>query len=216
MLNISSSIVENTQRLVAAAIFLVVISISSFSCRTQINSRTIDSAQPEVGFTINPMSPNDTVQINQYVDDLKEGFWRKHYPNGQVKSEGHYVLGEKEGKHIEWESDGVLSLIGIYRNGKGNGHMQWYHGLGHLAAEGNMIDDQRDGDWIICDIEDNGFCIDAYFLDGQRSGVWKIKHDMESAKIWKEQTYREDRLVSERCWDKDGNTIPCTILIHGN
>ncbi len=138
-----------------------------------------------------------------------DGLKRTHYQNGQLKSEGNYVDGLKEGLHKEWQENGVLELEGFYVKGKANGLMKWYHEQGHLAAKGNMIKDIRNGPWIICDVEENGFCIEAYFKDGRREGVWKINHENARDKLWKEQTWVDDKIVSEKCWDETGKEIDC-------
>jgi antitoxin component YwqK of YwqJK toxin-antitoxin module len=147
------------------------------------------------------------VTTNLYVNDKKDGMWRTYYENGQIKSEGHYIAGLKEGLHKEWKEDGILSLEGNYINDKANGLMTWYHDKGHLAGRGQMVDDKRIGNWKICDIEENGYCVDAYFEDGLREGIWKIYHDNEA--LWKEQTFKNDRIISEKCWNKNGKEIEC-------
>ncbi|MFK7770704.1 MAG: toxin-antitoxin system YwqK family antitoxin [Saprospiraceae bacterium] len=111
--------------------------------------------------------------------------------------------------HREWEDNGILFLEGFYSKGKAKGLMKWFHEKGHLAGEGNMKDDVRFGPWKICDIQENGFCIDANFKDGKRDGIWKIYHENAQDKLWKEQTFKEDKMVSEKCWDKEGKQMEC-------
>ncbi len=151
----------------------------------------------------------DSIIFNQYKSGGKEGLWRVFYDNGQMKSEGNYRASLKEGLHKEWSENGILLLSGFYEKGKANGLMQWFHERGHLAGEGNMIDDVRVGPWKICDIQENGFCIEAYFNNDKREGVWRIYHDNANSKLWKEQTFKNDRMVSEKCWDKNNNLIQC-------
>lgn len=151
----------------------------------------------------------DTVKLNQYKNGKKDGFWRTFHENGQLKEEGSYKVGLKEGLHKQWEDNGIILLEGIYSKGKANGLMKWYHEKGHLAGEGNMEDDIRVGKWKICDVEENGFCIEAYFKNGKRDGIWKINHENASDKLWKEQTWKDDKIVSEKCWDENGIEIEC-------
>ena len=144
---------------------------------------------------------------NKYKDGKKDGLWKSFYNNGHIKQEGNFSEGKKEGLHKEWFESGVLSLEGFYKNGKANGLMKWYHEKGHLAAQGNMIDDKRNGAWKICDIENASLCIDANFVNESREGLWKIYH--ENGKLYKEQTWKDDEPISEKCWDKNGNKIIC-------
>lgn len=167
------------------------------------NTQTKPTAQTE------STEQGDSTILNQYKDSKKDGLWREHYQNGQLKSEGSYTADLKEGLHREWGDNGVLLLEGFYAKGKANGLMKWFHERGHLAGEGNMIDDIRVGPWKICDIQENGFCIEAYFKNGKRDGIWKIPHENARDKLWKEQTFKEDKMVSEKCWDENGKEIEC-------
>jgi len=151
----------------------------------------------------------DTIEINQYKNGKKEGLWRTYYEAGQLKTEGNYETGLKEGLHRTWEDNGILLLEGFYAKGKANGLMKWFHERGHLAGEGNMENGIRIGKWKICDVQENGFCIEANFKDGKRDGIWKIYHEDARDKLWKEQTWKDDKIVSEKCWDKDGLPIEC-------
>ncbi len=158
---------------------------------------------------VDPSSSLHTDDFNHTVEGLKVGLWRTYHPNGQLKREGAYVLGKKEGTHKEWSDTGILLVEEIYKNGKGNGLTQWFHEGGHLAGEGQMVDGVRQGPWKICDIEENGFCIDANFVDGKREGIWKIYHDNTNSSLWKEQTFRDDQMVAEKCFDLEGKVINC-------
>lgn len=179
------------------------------ACFSAKQSRT--SSSPSTADTI-ASEEEATVLPNHNNNGQKEGLWTDVYPNGQLKSEGNYKNGMKEGLHKEWSEDGTLTLEGFYQNGKANGLMKWYHEKGHLAGEGKMEDDKRIGPLKICDIQENGFCIDAHFKNGKRDGTWKIYHENERDKVWKEQEFKEDKMVSEKCWDENGNTINCTTF----
>ena len=171
---------------------------------TSCQFKTTKDEKIEIKNTHNKSSP-----INQYKNAKKEGFWKTYYPNGQLKTEGTYESDLKEGLHKKWEENGTLALEGFYTRGKANGLMKWFHEKGHLAGEGNMKDNVRVGRWKICDVEDNGFCIDAFFKEGKRDGIWKINHENARDKLWKEQIWEADKIVSEKCWDEKGKEIEC-------
>lgn len=192
---------KNTSSILTIFLFSLFISTA---CNKQISQDKLPASKLTTTSAI-----KDTLKINQYKAEKKEGLWRTYHVNGQLKAEGDYKEGLKEGLHKEWEADGVLTLEGFYVKGKANGLMKWYHGLNHLAGSGNMKDDIRVGPWTICDVSDNGFCIAAYFKDGKREGIWKINHEGARDKLWKEQTWQDDKLVGERCWDENGQAIDC-------
>jgi len=183
--------------------------------KTQPQSNVTSNARDTLKDTVKIAEPNlllnteNSANLNQYKAGKKEGKWKTSYPTGQLKTEGNYKNGLKEGLHKEWAADGILLLEGFYEKGKANGLMKWYHEKGHLAGEGKMKDGIRFGTWIICDVEENGFCIEAHFKAGKRDGIWKINHENARDKLWKEQTWKDDKVVSEKCWDEKGNVIEC-------
>jgi antitoxin component YwqK of YwqJK toxin-antitoxin module len=180
---------------------LLVILIACFFATTSCSSQSYPKKIQNVS--------SDSSEINQMRAGQKMGLWKTFYANGQPKNEGYYAAGLKEGVHKAWEQDGTFSEEAEFTAGKQTGETRWYHPQGHLAASGQMVDGVREGPWVICDIEENGFCIDAFFKNGKRSGVWKIYHDVDHKKLWKEQTFENDRVVSERCWDEYGILVTC-------
>lgn len=124
----------------------------------------------------------DTSIYNQYKDGKKEGLWK------------------------EIDKNGVLLSEGYYKNGRANGWMKWYY-KGALMAEGNMINDKRNGPWTICDVHDPSVCINAYFENERREGIWKTYH--ENGKLHREQIWKNDQPIAEKCWDENGNSINC-------
>ena len=184
--------------------------INCVGCSGQVNQKDTTQTKPTAQTEIKAIPQDDNnIILNQYEDREKDGLSREYYQNGQLKSEGIFTNGLKEGLHREWGDNGILLLEGLYVKGKANGLMKWFHERGHLAGEGDMINDLRVGPWKICDIEENGFCIEAFFKNGKRDGIWKIYHEDARDKIWKEQTFEEDKMLSEKCWDKIGKQIIC-------
>jgi len=186
--------------------------LSTLNCGRQVNQQEKKKTQ-EAEVTkqntekITNVIDSEVLNLNKESKEAK--LFKKYHQNGQLKSEGNYIGDLKEGLHKEWDEHGILSLEGFYANGKANGLMKWYHEKGHLAGAGNMINGIREGEWRICDVEENGSCIDAFFVNGSREGKWRIYYENASEKIWKEKTWKDDKLVSEKCWDKKGKEIDC-------
>jgi antitoxin component YwqK of YwqJK toxin-antitoxin module len=124
----------------------------------------------------------DTSIYNQYKDGKKDGLWK------------------------EVDKNGVLLSEGYYKNGRANGWMKWYY-RGVLTAEGKMINDKRNGPWMICDVDDPSACINAYFENESREGLWKTYH--KNGQLQKEQVWENDQPIAEKCWDEKGVSITC-------
>jgi len=178
------------------------------SIGTGCGSYESSTANPAAQNTKTDLSSESTnSDSNKLQNDKKEGLIKENFNNGQLKKEGEYKNGLKEGLHKEYWENGILSLEGFYVKGKANGLMKWFHEKGHIAATGNMVNGKRDGAWKICDIENASLCIDANFKNESREGFWKIYH--ENGKLWKEQMWKNDAPISEKCWDENGNKIAC-------
>jgi antitoxin component YwqK of YwqJK toxin-antitoxin module len=196
------------------SLFLMLALLSSTGCNGQVLQNKNEAPKSNSNIVVTSPSvlldsTTDSTKTNQYRNGKKDGLWKTFYSNGQLKAEGNYKIGLKEGLHKEWSKNGILLSEAFYANGKGNGLTKWFHEKGHLAGEGQMKDDVRFGKWIICDIQENGFCIEAYFKDGKRDGIWKINHENAPDKLWKEQTFKDDKLISEKCWNEYGLEIEC-------
>ena len=63
-----------------------------------------------------------------------------------------------------------------------------YHENGELSSEGNY----KEGKWI---------------AGGVKEGVWK--HYYENGQFRMEENYKEGELISNKCWDEEGNEIDC-------
>lgn len=131
------------------------------------------------------------------VDDrgLFQNSWREFYPNGNTKAEGRYRNGKRIGKWQfffiggELEQEGVFNNRGeydgdwiwyypsgakritqTYLNGKEDGEFKEYFEDGAIIAQGDYIEGERHGDWII----NTGFEImEGRYRNGERHGKWK-------------------------------------------
>lgn len=183
-------------KLLISAMVLV---LSSFGCGGQTNQNTKDNIEKNKNISIqensqnelkkikshsinNSSSQRDSLSYNQYKNGKKEGLWKEFDDNNQIVSEG------------------------FYKDGKANGLMKWYY-EGVLVASGNMKNDKRNGLWKICDVHNNSNCIEANFKDEKKIGIWKVLHD--NGELAKEQNWKEGKMISQKCWDENGNQIEC-------
>lgn len=129
------------------------------------------------------------------TDGFKEGFWEERYPDGSLKSKGHYKKGKRTGNWEFFYPDGKLEQKGNYneygqtvdqwvwyynsgellreenyRNGLRDGLMTEFDQSGKLIVQGDFIDDKEEGFWRIT----NGdFIEEGDFIEGKRQGLWK-------------------------------------------
>jgi len=121
----------------------------------------------------------------KYHPDTKELYSGKvfqNYMGGKTDFEGSYKDGKKDGKWTGW-----------YENGQKFSELNWKDGI----RNGKYTEWHENGQkkW------------EATFKDGEVDGLFTIWDENGQKK--KEVTYKDGELISEKCWDGDGNEIEC-------
>lgn len=113
---------------------------------------------------------NDVVSEGAYIDNRKEGLWKKYTVVGKLRSEIEYVHNRPEGKYVIYYANGQVEESGswvqskntgsfrrFYENGnpqqkfefsdsgKRNGVQQYFHENGQLELEVNIINGKEQG-----------------------------------------------------------------------
>jgi antitoxin component YwqK of YwqJK toxin-antitoxin module len=94
-------------------------------------------------------APSSIVEEGNYLNNEKEGLWKRFWPNGAVKSEVYYEAGKPEGPYKIYYANGKLEESGRYHDGKLADRFQRYHSNGILKedlnydAEGNRNGKQQ-------------------------------------------------------------------------
>ncbi len=82
--------------------------------------------------------PNSKIaEETNYINGIKNGFYKKYTVDGIILEESNYVKGQFDGKAIYREPNGNVVSQGIYVNGKKKGMWQFYEN-GKLVKEENM------------------------------------------------------------------------------
>ena len=137
--------------------------------------------------------------LNEYnvteliLDDITNTYSKKfsnETPNGivyQLIGGSKYILGEvKDGKvsglWTKWYENGQKESEETFKDGKRDGLGTWWYENGQKKSEGKFEDDKKDGLWK------------SYYDNGQLKYEWN---------------YKEGELISQKCWDEDGNEKEC-------
>jgi antitoxin component YwqK of YwqJK toxin-antitoxin module len=80
-------------------------------------------------------NPNNTVEEGNYKNNLKEGVWKRYYPNGKLRSEIMYEANRPNGKYSIYYENGVLEETGTWARNKNTGSFKRYHSNGNLQQE---------------------------------------------------------------------------------
>ncbi len=109
------------------------------------------------------------------------------------------------GKEVQYEEDGKLFKEITFKDGKKDGlYRRW---KGGSYYEGNYKDGEWDGllkGWRIK--------YDDGFQDGKQNrrkdGTWESYHK-ENGQLEFKANYKYGKLISSKCWDKEGEEIEC-------
>jgi antitoxin component YwqK of YwqJK toxin-antitoxin module len=158
-----------------------------------------------------------------YKDGKKDGLSRMWYKNGQLWYERNYKDGKEDGLRRGWYDSGKLRLKMNFKDGKGVGtYREWWESNGKLKIEykySESGDGTLDG-WYYEYYEDADVKIMGKYKGGhmphtsKKLGIWRYYYDTDFNKEQKskKEVYTETGdgvLISEQCWDEDGNKIEC-------
>ena len=117
-----------------------------------------------------------------YKDGKEEGVGKTYYESGALHYETPYTDGNAEGVAKSYYENGALEAEVLYKNGKEEGIEKWYYKSGALESE-------------------------TPNKDGKAEGVEKTYY--ESGALHYERIFKDDEMISRKCYDEESNEIPC-------
>ena len=130
----------------------------------------------------NKLVERDGIKYEVNTDKPFSGKTFITYENGQNKVEGSWKSGIKDGLWTYYSENGSKDSSGTYKDGKKDGNWtSWYENRLRMD-EGTYKDGVIDGLWT------------WWYGNGQKNS---------------EVTYKDGKLISEECWEEDGNGCEC-------
>ena len=81
----------------------------------------------------------------KYFKGLKNGVWKKYYPDGSLKEVRKYKMGKKEGSFIGYYPNGAHNFIFQFNDGEYNGTNKIWARNGILIEESNFKNGYEEG-----------------------------------------------------------------------
>lgn len=110
-----------------------------------------------------------------YVDDLLHGPFKDLDEKGRLRREGSYLMGKKEGKWLEYFTDGKRVSDVAYHNDKLDGAARYYYDNGTPKSESHYSGGKRNGRYITW-YESGKTKEEGWYAMGERDSTWK-KYD---------------------------------------
>lgn len=160
----------------ALAVLLACWTLQSFGSEGDVNQT--DSKGQRQGYWIikgdmvddHDYKPANKVEEGNYIDNRKDGLWKKYWPGGKLRSEVNYKSGKPLGEYKLYYANGKLEEHSTWsnnknsgdfkryyengnpqqsflfsENGKRNGVQRYYHENGKLSLEVNIVNGQESG-----------------------------------------------------------------------
>jgi len=147
----------------------------------------------------------------------RNGEFRRYYKNGALDTYCVYKNDSIEGLEVMYTANGCKSQETTYLHGKKNGPHKAYHLDGSVKIEGGFKNDMFDGDWNYYDergvpVGEGSFKngdgeLTFFDKNGHPERTTHYKNNLKdgaeiyytpSGEVWREITFKEDRIVSEK------------------
>ena len=132
-------------------------------------------------YNIEDLLEQDGVFIKKFSDKEVNGKVYLMYGDTKVYL-GKMKKGKQDGTWTEWYENGLKRSKTVYFEGLVNGKREWWSEYGKMDSSGT-------------------------YKDGKLNGKWTTWH--ENGQKEYEGTYKDGELISEECWDEDGNECEC-------
>lgn len=134
-------------------VFLFIASIFLMGNCSKKNIRVVDSTyedgQPKIVYFYKKLN-GDREKVKRV----------EYHQNGQVKMEGHYKNGERNGSWTSYYKNGNVWSKATYKNGKANGVKKVFYENGDIYYQGRLENGERTGKWTFYDKEGKTTVID--------------------------------------------------------
>ncbi len=183
------------------AFVAITVIASSLYVYSELSKNFIDEAGLRQGYWVitgamvnePAFDSTDIVEEGKYVDDLKNGVWKKYYPSGILRSEISFEQNKPIGSYTLYYENGIVEEQGNWQRNKNTGSFirNYVNGNPHQRFE--FVDSgKRDGQQLY--YHENGeLALDVTLSNGKEVGV--MKRYNESGDLSEEKIFEKGELV---------------------
>ena len=132
----------------------------------------------------------DTLLNYTDINGMKQGIWRKVYPNGKLAYEGKFRNNKPIGEFKRYFEDGDLKAILVYEKDEESAKATLYHKNQIVAAEGSYFGKEKHGVWNYYSIKKQLILSESY-KKGLKHGKFVKYHN--NGKIAEESNWIENK-----------------------
>lgn len=126
------------------------------------------------------------VEEGEYLDNRKEGVWKKYWPSGTLKTEISYSSGKPKGKYSVYYKNGQLEEVGNWNKNKNTGEFKRFYENGNPQQEFFFSDNGKRNGVQKYFYENGQLEVIVSIINGKEDGV--MKRYYENGKLKEEKT----------------------------
>jgi antitoxin component YwqK of YwqJK toxin-antitoxin module len=127
----------------------------------------------------NGVFQNDTTFNQKDKNNLKQGFWKKVYPNGKIAYQGFFKDDKPRGIFKRYHEGGTVKAILSYSNDGISSKAKLFYPNGKLAAEGLFYNNQKDSIWKYYS-QTSRLVFEESYKKGLKDGLFKSYYEKGS------------------------------------
>lgn len=113
----------------------------------------------------------DTVFNQTDANNLKQGYWKKSYPNGKLMYKGFFKDNKPVGEMRRYYESGALKALLVYDNNSTYAQAKMLYEDGQLAAEGWYCNSLKDSTWSYYSYYDHSLTARETYTLGKKNGI---------------------------------------------
>ncbi len=119
----------------------------------------------------------DTVFNHTDAGNMKQGFWKKSYPNGKLMYKGFFKDNKPAGEMRRYFESGALKAILDYDKNGIYADARLFYENGKPAATGKYFNSLKDGEWTYFSFYDKSVTARENYIKGIRNGISVMFYD---------------------------------------
>jgi antitoxin component YwqK of YwqJK toxin-antitoxin module len=142
-------------------------------------------------FTINSIFCQSDTVFNQIdKNGLKQGYWKKNFPNGKLMYKGFFKNSKPVGEMRRYYETGELKAILIYQEKTDLVSVKFYYDDGEIASDGFYYNEKKDSLWKYFSYYTNSLTASENYDKGIKNGM--EKHFYDNSQLSEEIEWKND------------------------
>ena len=118
----------------------------------------------------NIIAQSDTIFNQTDTQNLKQGFWKKSYPNGKLMYKGFFKDDKPNGEMRRYFESGKLKALLNYKDNGETASARLFYEDGNLAATGSFYNTLKDSIWTYYSFYNKSVTASESYIMGARHG----------------------------------------------